>query len=49
MKEAEKISHIHSSQVSETGSDTKINALTFGKLQDKIFFQLFQFYTMITT
>lgn len=48
MKEAKKVSHIHSSQVSETGFNTKINALTFGKLQDKNFFQLFQFYTMIT-
>lgn len=52
MREAEKIPHIHLSQVSQSGFKAKVNVLTFGKLQDNFFlfcFQLFQFYTMITT
>ena len=51
MRKAEKIPHIHLSQVSQSGFNAKVNVLTFGKLQGLFcfFFVFFQFYTMITT
>ena len=50
MRKAEKIPHIHLSQVSQSGFNAKVNVLTFGKLQGFFcfFFVFFQFYTMIT-
>lgn len=41
MKEAEEISHIHQSQVSQSGFNAKVNTQTFRKLQDRVFFLLF--------
>lgn len=38
MRKAEKIPHIHFSQVSQSGFNAKVNVLTFGKLQDNFFF-----------
>lgn len=38
MRKAEKIPHIHLSQVSQSGFNAKVNVLTFGKLQDFFFF-----------
>lgn len=40
MRKAEKIPHIHLSQVSQSGFKAKVNVLTFGKLQF-FCFQLF--------
>lgn len=37
MRKAEKIPHIHLSQVSQSGFNAKVNVLTFGKLQDNFF------------
>ena len=37
MRKAEKIPHIHLSQVSQSGFNAKVNVLTFGKLQDFFF------------
>lgn len=37
MRKAEKIPHIHSSHVSQSGFNAKVNMLTFGKLQDNFF------------
>lgn len=37
MRKAEKIPHIHLSQVSQSGFNAKVNVLTFEKLQDNFF------------
>lgn len=41
MRKAEKIPHIHLSQVSQSGFNAKVNVLTFGKLQDFFFSSIF--------
>ena len=45
MRKAEKIPHIHLSQVSQSGFNAKVNVLTFGKLQDFFFF--LQFFSVL--
>lgn len=47
MRKAEKIPHIHSSQVSQSGFNAKVNVLTFGKLQDNFFFVLFSTFSVL--
>lgn len=41
MRKAEKIPHIHLSQVSQSGFNAKVNMLTFGKLQGFFCFLFF--------
>lgn len=47
MKEAEEISHIHQSRVSQSGFNAKVNTQTFRKLQDRVFFVVFNFFSSI--